>query len=137
MVCGSEGEVIRSRIDPCRKCGKRVIVNSVLCTKCDQWIQGKCFKLKKVAPSAARLLVCSNREKVINGARKVQQEVICDDVETAKGFFYLGNRLNASGGCEAPVTTRTILVRKKFRECGEILFGKILFAVNVNFKSLL
>ena len=36
LVCGSEGEVIRNRIDPCGICGKRVIVNSLLCTKCDQ-----------------------------------------------------------------------------------------------------
>ena len=45
-------------------------------------------------------------------------------METVKGFCYLGNRLNASGGCEVAVTARTILGWKKFRECGEILFGK-------------
>ena len=38
--------------------------------------------------------VCSKCEKVTNGA-KVKQEVMCDEVETAKGFFYLGDRLNA------------------------------------------
>ena len=48
MVCVSEGEVICSRIDPCEICGKRVTVNLVLCTKCDQLIHGRCFKLKKV-----------------------------------------------------------------------------------------
>ena len=36
MVCGSESEVIWSRIDSCGICGKRVTINSVLCTKCDQ-----------------------------------------------------------------------------------------------------
>ena len=36
MVCKSEGKVIRSRMDSCGICGKRVTVNSVLCTKCDQ-----------------------------------------------------------------------------------------------------
>ena len=46
MVCGSEGQVIQSRIDPCGICGKRVTVNSVLCTKCDQWINGRYSKLK-------------------------------------------------------------------------------------------
>ena len=34
------------------------------------------------------------------------QEVLCDEVETAKGFCYLGDRLNASGGCETAVTSR-------------------------------
>ena len=56
-----------------------------------------------------------------NGAGELQQEVMCDEVETVKGFCYLGNRLNASGRCEA---ARTRVGWKKFRECGEILFKK-------------
>ena len=108
----------------CRICGKRVTVNVVLCTKCNQWIYGKCFKLKKVTPSAARFFVCNMCDKAINGAGEEQQEVMCDEVETVKEFCYLGNRLNASGGCEVAVTARTRLGWKKFRECGEILFGK-------------
>ena len=35
MVCGSEDEVIQSRIGPCGICGKGMTVNLVLCTKCD------------------------------------------------------------------------------------------------------
>ena len=31
MVCGSKGEVIRSRTDPCGICGKRMTVNFVIC----------------------------------------------------------------------------------------------------------
>ena len=37
---------------------------------------------------------------------KVQQEVMCDEVETTKGFCYLGDKLDARGGCEATVTAR-------------------------------
>ena len=55
---------------------------------------------------------------------EVQKEVIRGEVETVKGFCYLSDRLNASGGCEAAVTSRTRVGWKKFRECGEILFGK-------------
>ena len=55
---------------------------------------------------------------------EVQQGVICDEVETVKRFCYLGDRLNASRGCEAAVTVRTRLGWKKLKECGEILFGK-------------
>ena len=47
-----------------------------------------------------------------------------DEVKTVKGFCYLGDMLNASGGCETAVTARTRLEWKKFIECGEILFGK-------------
>ena len=34
MVSGSEGERFKSKIDPCGVCGRRVMANSVLCTKC-------------------------------------------------------------------------------------------------------
>ena len=33
-------------------------------------------------------------------------------------------KLNASRGCEAAVTARTRVEWKKFRHCGEMLFGK-------------
>ena len=32
---------------------------------------------------------------------------MCDEMETVKGFCYLGNRLNASERCEAALTART------------------------------
>ena len=81
------------------------------------------WKLKKVTQSAARLFVGNKCNKARNNA-EVQQEIMCDEVETLKRFCYLGNRLNATEGCEAAVTARTTLGWKKFRECGEILFGK-------------
>ena len=109
----SESEAIQSRIDPCRICGKMVTASSVLCTKCDQWIHERCFKLKKVTTSMARLFVCSKCEKATNGSGEVQQKVI--EVETMKRFFYLGDRLNASGGCAAAVSAKTKLGWKKFR----------------------
>ena len=66
--------------------------------------------------------------KVTNGVGEVQQEMMCDEMETVKGFCYRDDRLNASGGCETAVTARTRLGLKKFRECGEILFRKRFFA---------
>ena len=41
-----------------------------------------------------------------NSAGEVQLEVMCDEVKNLKAFCYLGDRLNASEGCEAAVTTR-------------------------------
>ena len=120
MVSGLESEVIRNRINLCGICGKRTTVNSVLCTKYDQWIHERCSKLKKVTPTAVRLFI----RNATNGAGEVQQEVMCDKVETVKGFCSLGDRLNASGRCAAAGTARTRLGWKKFRKCGEILFRK-------------
>ena len=51
-------------------------------------------------------------------------EVLYDEVETVKGFCYLGNRLNASGGCETAVTPRVRIEWMNFRECGELLLGR-------------
>ena len=34
-----------------------------------------------------------------------------------------GDRLNASGGCEAAVTARVRIGWVRFRECGELLLG--------------
>ena len=36
-----------------------------------------------------------------------QEEKLHDDVETAIYFFYLGDRINCGGGCEAAVTCRS------------------------------
>ena len=84
----------------------------------------KVFKVEESNSKCGKIFVCSKCEKVTNGVEKVQQDVMCGKVETMKGFCNLGNRLNFSGGCEAAVTARTRMGWKKFRECGEILFGK-------------
>ena len=41
MVSGAEGEVVRSRVDPCGICGKRVMSNAVWCTLCKKWIHAR------------------------------------------------------------------------------------------------
>ena len=51
-------------------------------------------------------------------------EVLCDDVKAVKEFCYLGDRLNASGGCETAVTSRVRIGWMKFRKCGELLSGR-------------
>ena len=43
------------------------------------------------------------------------------DVETVTEFAYLGDRINSGGGCEATVTSRTIIGWRKFRECKNLL----------------
>ena len=34
MVSGSEGELFKSKVDPSGVCGRRIMANSVRCTKC-------------------------------------------------------------------------------------------------------
>ena len=59
MISGSEGEINVSKIDPCGLCGKRVMANSLSCTKCMKWIHGRCAKMRRVTPSLAKHFVCA------------------------------------------------------------------------------
>ena len=43
---------------------------------------------------------------------------------TVREFTYLGDSVSAGGGCEAAVTARTRCGWVKFRECGELLYGR-------------
>ena len=121
MVSESE-ELFKSKIDPCGVCGRRVMANSVLCTKCGNWLHGKCAKIKRATARLAMHFVCSKCIGIMEG--KVDLiKMLCYEVEIVNGFCYLGERLNASSGCEAAVTARVRIGWVRFRECGELLLG--------------
>ena len=122
MVSESEGELYKSKIDPCGVCGKRVMANSVLCTKCGSWVHGKCAKTKRVTARLAMHFVCLKCKGIMEGTMD-SIEKLCDEVETVNGVCYLGDRLNANGGCEVAVTARVRIGWVRFRECGELLLG--------------
>ena len=79
--------------------------------------------MKKVTCSSARDFVCRRCTDVGDGTEE-PVEVLCNEVDTVKGFCYLGYKLNASGGCETGVISRVRIGWMKFRECGELLSGK-------------
>ena len=122
MVSKSESELFKSKIDPCGVYGRRVMANSVLCTKCENWVDGKCAKIKKPTDRLAMHFVCLECREIMEGTVDSIKK-LCDEVETVNGFCYLGDRLNATGGCEAPVTARVRIGWVRFRECGELLLG--------------
>ena len=70
------------------------MANSVLCVKC-----GNCAEVKRVTPRLGRDFVCGRCKKQVDGLVK-QMEELCEEVETVRGFSYLGDRVNASGGCK-------------------------------------
>ena len=59
MVSGSEGELFKSKIDPYGVCGGRAMANSALCTKCGNWVHGKCAKTKRATARLAMHFICS------------------------------------------------------------------------------
>ena len=124
VVSGAEGKMSVSKIDPGGICGKRVMANSVLCVKCGKWIHGRCVKVKRVTPRLGRDFVCGRCKKQVDGLVKPVEE-LCEELETVRGLCYLGDRVNASGGCEAAVTARPRTGWVKFRKCGKLLNSKM------------
>ena len=100
--------------------------NAVLCTMYKKWIHARCAQTKKVSFSFAQQFICRGCEDIGDG-KEEPVEVLCDEVETVKGFCYLGDRLKASGGCELAVTARERIGWMKFKECGELLLKEVFF----------
>ena len=64
-----------------------------------------------------KVFVCSKCKEIMEGTVD-SIEKLGNEVETVNGFCYLGDKLNASGGCEVAVTARVRIGWVKFRECG-------------------
>ena len=69
--------------------------------------------------------MCGRCQKQVDGLVELVED-LCEEMETVRGFSYLGDRVNASGGCKAAVTARARIGWVKFRECGELLNSKSL-----------
>jgi hypothetical protein len=122
MVSGEEGERVVSRVDPCSVCDKRVKANSVLCVECRKWVHKRCSgvvgSLKKVE-GVYRCRVCVQGRVVADVA-----ENMGDGRERVRSFVYLGDKLNAGGGCLSAVTARIRAGWKKFKELCGVLYGR-------------
>ena len=58
VVSVSKGEVLESTVDPCAKCGRRVMTNSVMSTKCGKWVHGRCTKREGVTSTLPNVTFC-------------------------------------------------------------------------------
>ena len=67
MVSGSKGDLFKSKIDPCGVCGRRVMADSVLCTKCGNLVHGKCAQIKRVTTRLATHFVCLKCKGIMKG----------------------------------------------------------------------
>ena len=94
MVSGSKGEVLKSKVDPSAKCGKRVMANSVMYTKCGKWVHGRCAKMKRVTSTLAEGFVCELCVYTKEGIVEPGEEIFFDQVDFVKSFCYLWDKLN-------------------------------------------
>jgi len=65
-----------------------------------------CTRMKRVTPREAKNFVFARCRNVTEDMVEPIDK-LCDEVMTVRAFCYLGDRMNASGGCEAgmPVTS--------------------------------
>ena len=119
MKSCSKEEILKSKVDLCAKCGRRVRANSVLCTNCGKWVHGRCGKMKRVILTLAKGFACKRCVEAKKGICKPAEELIFyDQMELVKSFCYLENRLIPSGGSEASVIAKTRIGCVKFTKCG-------------------
>ena len=71
--------------------------------------------------------MCRRCKKQADGFMDSVEE-LWEEVEMVRGFCYLGDRVNAGGGCEAAVTARARIGWVKFRKCRELLNSKMVLA---------
>ena len=77
MARGSVGKVIKSKIDPRGICGRRVMANLVLYTKCRNWVHGRCTKIKRVTTRLAMRFVCSRNRGMMDAKKcEFDREVV-------------------------------------------------------------
>ena len=57
------------------------MANSVLCTKCENWVHGRCAKIKRATARLAMHFVCSKCKGMMEGTVD-SIEKLCDEVET-------------------------------------------------------
>ena len=67
--------------------------------------------------------MCRRCKKQADGFMDSVEE-LWEEVEMVRGFCYLGDRVNAGGGCEAAVTARARIGWVKFMKCRELLNSK-------------
>ena len=81
--------------------------------------------MKRVTSTMAKDFVCELCVYTIEGIVEPGEEMpFFNQVEFMKSFCYLVDRLNASGGSEAPVNARTRIGWIKFGEHGKLLYGR-------------
>ena len=81
--------------------------------------------MKRVTSTLAKGFVCELCVDTKEGIVEAGEELsFFDQVDFVKSFCYLGGRLNASGGSEEAVKARTRIGWIKFKECGELLYGR-------------
>ena len=90
-----------SKKGPCGICGRKTMLNALLCTFCGNWIHGRCPKIKMVTNRLAIDIKCRKFKRHHEDVEDQKEKL--HNVETETEFSYLGDRKNSGGGCVTAV----------------------------------
>ena len=99
-------------------CKKGVGNNSILCHGCKKWVHKRCSGVKGSLRNASQSFIC----RYCKVDRPTTDGLLHLDIgngvslEKEDKFCYLGDMLDADGGCDSAVTTRVRSDWKKFRD---------------------
>ena len=67
------------------------MANSVMCTRCDIWVHGRCAKMKRVTSTLAKGFVCDLCVDTKEGLWNQLKISFFDQVDFVKSFCYFGS----------------------------------------------
>ena len=137
MVSGEGLDVLEDEGDyPCAVCRKGVRDNSIRCPICVHWVHHKCSLIKGRIKEDPDYVCprCRGLSRPIDGRPaptvKVdeydeEENVVASfDVDVVAKFCYLGDMLEAGGGCTKAITNRCGIAWSKFRKLRPVLTSR-------------
>ena len=112
---------------PCGVCRKGVGCNSIYCSGCSHWVHKKCSGISGSLSSNAnfRCSRCLGTAQPIDGRPCLKFKLSEEDVlDVVDNFCYLGDMIDASGGCDASITSRIRAAWGKFRQLLPLLTSR-------------
>ena len=128
LVSGTGLDVLKkSGQFPCAVCLCGVGVNSILCSQCNKWVHKKCSGIAGSLPNNDPAYVCprcTGLARPIDGRPVTEVDVDGTLLEAVDKFCYLGDMLDAGGGCDTAIATRCCVAWGKFRKLLPILASR-------------
>ena len=125
LLVGKKISVLK--VDPCGMCGEQVVCNSILGTKCQNWVHRCCSDV----PRQVSLLLCWDvfvcrtcLDHNCSIEEKLEFKRGEDVLEEVEKFCYQGDMISWYGGASEAVSARIGSTCKKFRELNGVLVGK-------------
>ena len=111
---------------PCAVCRKGTGENCIKCSQCSLWVHKRCSGIsgRLVANPDYICPRCRGMSRPIDGRPITEVEVDGTLLDVEASFCYLGDMLDAGGGCSLAITTRCCTAWGKFKKLLPILTSK-------------